>query len=332
MSVFGQYFRKKWSVFGFNFDFFVLTAVVNTGDEETHDDVITTPRPQTSSSVGRKIEEIFETSTKDGNGSTSAFTTYRSNVSDGDEDEVYDAGVTQSRTTFDDLLNTIRLLENEPSEVATATNNNNNNNKTMVTESREGGNKMAELWSNNNDDNNNDDNVPHEAILSLDNLTKLQVPDVVPTASSYLTADKLQNILTFLDDVEKVEEDVRTEVLRESKDLASEVDILLEKAESEVHQSICVGGGGGWKLCLLVLSGRNCRGGGVNFRNSDFLPSISIDYNPPNLRNLKNNFETLGNVFPYFYNSFKFMQILGKFELLRQTFPPTPIYYDPLNL
>ena len=252
--------------------FFALTAVVNTGDEETHDDVITTPRPQTSSSVGRKIEEIFETSTKDGNGSTSAFTTYRSNVSDGDEDEVYDAGVTQSRTTFDDLLNTIRLLENEPSEVATATNNNNdnNNNKSMVTESREGGNKMAELWSNNNnitnydnknddDDDKNNNNVPHEATLSLDNLTKLQVPDVVPTASSYLTADKLQNILTFLDDVEKVEEDVRTEVLRESKDLASEVDILLEKAESEVHQSICVGGGGGRKLCMYS-PGRNCWG------------------------------------------------------------------------
>ena len=26
------------------------------------------------------------------------------------------------------------------------------------------------------------------------------------------------------------------------------------------------------------------------------------------------------------------MQILGKFELFRQTFPPTPIYYDPPNL
>ena len=26
------------------------------------------------------------------------------------------------------------------------------------------------------------------------------------------------------------------------------------------------------------------------------------------------------------------MQILGKFELFPQTFPPTPIYYDPLPI
>ena len=52
-------------------------------------------------------------------------------------------------------------------------------------------------------------------------------------------------------------------------------------------------------LIMFYSPGRNCRGGRVNFRIFDFLPS------------------------------FKFMQILGKFELFRQTFPPTPLYYDP---
>lgn len=55
--------------------------------------------------------------------------------------------------------------------------------------------------------------------LSRDYLLKLQSPNVnvpVATAGSYLTTDKLNSIISFLDEVEKVEEDVRSEVLRVS--------------------------------------------------------------------------------------------------------------------
>ena len=58
--------------------------------------------------------------------------------------------------------------------------------------------------------------------------------------------------------------------------------------------------------------------GGVYFQNFDFLLAFSIYYNPP--------------IFQYCSNSFKFIQILGKFELFRQNFPPTPIYQDPPNV
>ena len=60
---------------------------------------------------------------------------------------------------------------------------------------------------------------------------------------------------------------------------------------------------------------RKSKGGGVNFQNFDFLPAFSIHY-----------FETFWNAFPYGSNSFKFMQILGKFELFRPNYSGPPCH------
>ena len=81
--------------------------------------------------------------------------------------------------------------------------------------------------------------------------------------------------------------------------------------------------------CSKYSGDRNSNRGTIS-EISIFLPAISIYYNPlPNIRNLKNDFGTFWNVFPYCSNSFKFKQILGKFDLFRQTFPPTPLASGP---
>lgn len=53
-----------------------------------------------------------------------------------------------------------------------------------------------------------------EAALTVGNIRKSHLeeePEVAP--GSYLSAHKLQNIMSFLDEVEKIEEEVRSEVM-----------------------------------------------------------------------------------------------------------------------
>uniref|UniRef100_A0A7M5XME1 Uncharacterized protein n=2 Tax=Clytia hemisphaerica TaxID=252671 RepID=A0A7M5XME1_9CNID len=142
-------------------------------------------RPNTSSSVGRHIDEIFESSCKNTN--SSAENTPRSNVLKEQEDEdgitlISESVTSQTKTTYSDLMKTLKDLEDD------------------VTDDDE--NKY----------------LPKKSSTFKESKSSEGMPSL---GSTLLSADKLQSIMSFLDEVERTEDDVRSEVTRTSRSICS---------------------------------------------------------------------------------------------------------------
>ncbi|XP_073245130.1 centrosomal protein of 131 kDa-like isoform X1 [Porites lutea] len=156
----------------------------------------TASRPGTASSVGRKVDELFQES-RESQVSSSAPSDNQAPLFSDRTDETdktitsSQAGV-ESKTTFDDLLESLKQLEEEPAGLI------------PVEESAEhkfGG------WK---QDYENSDQ-PYLSYASLDQLNKAKLESQGQSGAA-LSAEKLRSILTFLDEVEKAEDDAVSDI------------------------------------------------------------------------------------------------------------------------
>ncbi|XP_057311597.1 centrosomal protein of 131 kDa-like [Hydractinia symbiolongicarpus] len=162
-------------------------------------------RPDTASSVARKVDEIFESSSRGSN--SPRFLDADSKIDSHSEDEstVVTADVKSGKTTFNDLLNTLKELEDEPIGFTQSS--------------------SVELWGN--------PGRRNKDSLSTEEVHALPMSEEKPMPGSLLSEDKLKTIMSFLDEVEKVEDDVRSEVLSQSKVLYQSKNIPHEEVSAQ---------------------------------------------------------------------------------------------------
>lgn len=160
-----------------------------------------TSRPGTASSVGRKVDELFQES-RESQVSTAAATSDElaagplfSDCTD-DTDKIITSSQVggESKTTFDDLLESLKQLEEEPTDLLPVEQN---------SALKFGG------WGQNLEDGEEDKAYLSHASLGHFNKDKLESQGQTGSA---LSAEKLRSILTFLDEVEKAEDDAISEI------------------------------------------------------------------------------------------------------------------------
>jgi len=149
-------------------------------------------RPGTTSSVGRKVDEIFEGSNharSHREAGTDGILTDRSAIMEPATSKPDDE-TKGSKTTFEDLLDTLKELEAEPPEI----------NKQQKS--------FKDVWAQGNEN-------KEMHLLTTQNLRTLSSSKKEGTTENpLLTADKLRSIMDFLDEVEQTEQDIRSELSR----------------------------------------------------------------------------------------------------------------------
>ncbi|CAH3106535.1 unnamed protein product [Pocillopora meandrina] len=160
-----------------------------------------TSRPGTASSVGRKVDELFQES-RESQVSTAAATSdelaagplFSDRTDDTDKIITSPQVGGESKTTFDDLLESLKQLEEEPTDLLPVEQN---------SALKFGG------WGQNLEDGEEDKAYLSHASLGHFNKDKLESQGQTGSA---LSAEKLRSILTFLDEVEKAEDDAISEI------------------------------------------------------------------------------------------------------------------------
>lgn len=160
-----------------------------------------TSRPGTASSVGRKVDELFQES-RESQVSTAAATSdelaagplFSDRTDDTDKIITSSQVGGESKTTFDDLLESLKQLEEEPTDLLPVEQN---------SALKFGG------WGQNLEDGEEDKAYLSHASLGHFNKDKLESQGQTGSA---LSAEKLRSILTFLDEVEKAEDDAISEI------------------------------------------------------------------------------------------------------------------------
>ncbi|CAH1273747.1 CEP131 [Branchiostoma lanceolatum] len=140
----------------------------------------TQQRPGTSSTI-RKVEEIFD----EPQGATAA--PEPDTQDETDKDDLTTLTDSKTKTTLNDLLDTIKMLEEEPEKFPTP--------------------RKSRAWGSDEDKDN--------GYLSSEKLEKLNQPPRTSTGGLpgvMLTEDKLRSIMSFLDEVEKADDEVISQV------------------------------------------------------------------------------------------------------------------------
>ncbi|XP_078609670.1 centrosomal protein of 131 kDa-like [Branchiostoma floridae x Branchiostoma japonicum] len=162
------------------------SPVKKTGSESdsemTESEVGASPqkRPGTSSTI-RKVEEIFD----EPQGATAAPET--DGQDETDKDDLTTLTDSKTKTTLNDLLDTIKMLEEEPEKFPTP--------------------RKSRAWGS--------DEEKDNGYLSSEKLEKLNQPPRTSTSGLpgvMLTEDKLRSIMSFLDEVEKADDEVISQV------------------------------------------------------------------------------------------------------------------------
>ncbi|PFX32011.1 centrosomal protein of 131 kDa-like [Stylophora pistillata] len=159
-----------------------------------------TSRPGTASSVGRKVDELFQES-RESQVSAAAATSDEQATGALFSDRTDDTDKTlkssqvggESKTTFDDLLESLKQLEEEPAD--------------LLQVGHSSGPKFGG-WGQNLEGDEDKAYLSHASLGQL-NKDKLESQG---QAGSALSAEKLRSILTFLDEVEKAEDDAISEI------------------------------------------------------------------------------------------------------------------------
>ncbi|XP_066293238.1 centrosomal protein of 131 kDa-like [Branchiostoma lanceolatum] len=160
-----------------------MTKAGSESDSEmTESEVGASPqqRPGTSSTI-RKVEEIFD----EPQGATAA--PEPDTQDETDKDDLTTLTDSKTKTTLNDLLDTIKMLEEEPEKFPTP--------------------RKSRAWGSDEDKDN--------GYLSSEKLEKLNQPPRTSTGGLpgvMLTEDKLRSIMSFLDEVEKADDEVISQV------------------------------------------------------------------------------------------------------------------------
>lgn len=153
-------------------------------------------RPGTASSVGRKVDELFQESrglqASSASGDQGSGLLFSDRTDETDKTITSSQGGGESKTTFDDLMDSLKQLEEQPADLMP---------EGEREEPKYGG------WG--QDFENNDKS--YLSFASLDHLSKAKLESQGQSGSA-LSAEKLRSILTFLDDVEKAEDDAISEI------------------------------------------------------------------------------------------------------------------------
>lgn len=157
-------------------------------------------RPGTASSVGRKVDELFQESRESQVSSAvvSASEEQGSGALFSDRTDDTDKTMTgsqvggESKTTYDDLMESLKQLEEQPADLMP---------DGQSKETKYGG------WGHDFDSN----DKSYLSFSSLDLLNKAKLESQGQSGAA-LSAEKLRSILTFLDDVEKAEDDAISEI------------------------------------------------------------------------------------------------------------------------
>ncbi|XP_065066186.1 centrosomal protein of 131 kDa-like isoform X2 [Rhopilema esculentum] len=170
-------------------------------------------RPPTASSVGRKVDEIFEGSSharshKDED--TDIMLTDRTAGNDETTVSKAEEEVKGSKTTFEDLLDTLKELESEPPELSKQRKS------------------YKDAWINDTDGKNERHSLTTQNLRTLSSSK-----DDRMTNNPLLTADKLRSIIDFLDEVEQAEQDIRSELSR-----SRVVDSVVSEKISDVFEGV----------------------------------------------------------------------------------------------
>lgn len=179
----------------------VLGASNSAVKNEQGNPIEITSRPGTASSVGRKVDELFQES-RESQVSTAAATSdelaagplFSDRTDDTDKIITSSQVGGESKTTFDDLLESLKQLEEEPTDLLPVEQN---------SALKFGG------WGQNLEDGEEDKAYLSHASLGHFNKDKLESQGQTGSA---LSAEKLRSILTFLDEVEKAEDDAISEI------------------------------------------------------------------------------------------------------------------------
>lgn len=161
----------------------------------------TASRPGTASSVGRKVDELFQESRESQvSAAASAADEQATGPLFSDRTDDTDKTITssqvggESKTTFDDLLESLKQLEEEPPSLLPM---------------EENGAPKFGGWG--QDFEGGDQDKPYLSYASLDQLNKAKLESQGQSGAA-LSAEKLRSILTFLDEVEKAEDDAVSEI------------------------------------------------------------------------------------------------------------------------
>ncbi|XP_048575628.1 centrosomal protein of 131 kDa isoform X2 [Nematostella vectensis] len=150
--------------------------------------------PGSSRSTERKVDELFQESRASQAVKSVSFDDEHPLPSDRTESTSKNAGSdVNSKTTFDDLLNSLKQLEQEPEEL-------------LSPGIPAASDHKLNSWL---DEIDKDNEKPYLSVANVDSHNHHKVQSDSSTA---LSAEKLRNIIHFLDEVEKAEEDVRSEI------------------------------------------------------------------------------------------------------------------------
>ncbi|KAJ7372675.1 hypothetical protein OS493_017948 [Desmophyllum pertusum] len=160
-------------------------------------------RPGTASSVGRKVDELFQES-RESQASTAASAAdeqapgplFSDRTDDTDKTITRSEVGGESKTTFDDLLDSLKQLEEEPANLLPM---------------EPGNNSVAKFGGWGQDFESGEQGKSYLSYASLDQLNKAKLESQGQSAAA-LSAEKLRSILTFLDEVEKAEDDAVSEI------------------------------------------------------------------------------------------------------------------------
>ncbi|KAL9956558.1 hypothetical protein ACROYT_G038050 [Oculina patagonica] len=176
------------------------SSAVKNNEPANHNETVS--RPGTASSVGRKVDELFQESrgsqvsaaTSAADEQATAGPLFSDCTDDTDKTITSSQVGGESKTTFDDLLESLKQLEEEPAALLPMEEN---------SAPKFGG------WG--QDFESGEQDKAYLSYASLDQLNKAKL-ESQGQSSAALSAEKLRSILTFLDDVEKAEDDAVSEI------------------------------------------------------------------------------------------------------------------------